>query len=203
MPWITHSQIPSHCQQCWAGNVLQQLPGPVRKAGVETHLVCLPSATISDKHHPCYGLIVLILQHDPTESTWGHTKAPKTWRSVAFCGDSPDDLKARGLQMLPVPKVLLCLNNSPLSRAMLLPQSIHSSKRIICRWFFLSQNVGGLAGNDQSGSNGWHPQDICSSAEHPTNLLEICAFQTGLPKDPSQPGPWQHCHAQDHLPAFL
>lgn len=183
--------------------MLQQLPGPVRKAGVETHLVCLPSATISDKHHPCYGLIVLILQHDPTESTWGHTKAPKTWRSVAFCGDSPDDLKARGLQMLPVPKVLLCLNNSPLSRAMLSPQSIHSSKRSICRCV-LPVTECWWACQQWSVWEQWlAPKDICSSAEHPTNLLEICAFQTGLPKDPSQPGPWQHCHAQDHLPAFL
>lgn len=42
-----------------------------------------------------------------------------------------------------------------------------------------------------------------TSAEHPPNLLEICAFQTGLPKDPSQPEPWQCCLAQDYLPAFL
>lgn len=160
---------------------------------METHLVCLPSATISDKHHPCYGLIVLILQHDPTESTWGHTKAPKTWRSVAFCGDSPDDLKARGLQMLPVPKVLLCLNNSPLNRAMLSPQSIHSSKRSICRcvlpvtecWWagYL------LASNDQSGSNGWHPKTSAALQNTPQTCWRSVLFRLGSQKTLLSLGP--------------
>lgn len=69
------------------------LPGLRGRLVWKQHLVCcLPSATISDKHHSCYGLIVLILQHDPTENTCGHTKAPKTWRSVAFCGVFPANL---------------------------------------------------------------------------------------------------------------
>lgn len=119
------------------------------------HLVCcLPSATISDKHCPCHGLIVLVLQRDPTENACGHTTAPKTWRSVAFCVISPANLKARGLQMLPVPKLLLCLNYSHLSRAMLSPQSIHSSKRIICRCFLPVREIW-WAGHPLNGFETW------------------------------------------------
>lgn len=118
------------------------------------------------------------------------------------------NLKARGLQILPVPKMLLCWNNSHLSRATPSPQSMHSNKRIICRCF-LPVTESWWAGHLLNGFETWsawlcqHPQGICSSAEYPPNLLEICAFQTGLPKDPYQPELWQHCCAQDHLPAFL
>lgn len=154
------------------------------------HLVCcLPSATISDEHLLCNGLIVLILQCGHTENTCGHTKAPKTWRSVAFCGESLADLKARGLRLLPLPKVLLCLNNSHLSRSILSPQSMHSSKRIICRYFlsvtkswWAGHLLNGLASNDQSRSNGQHHKTSAALQNTPQTCWISLLFRLGSPK---------------------
>lgn len=121
------------------------LPGPARKAGVET-APCLQLAFCRCLWQiSCYGLIVLILQHEPPENTCGHTKAPKTWRSVAFCGVSPAHLNARGLQMLPVPKLLCVWTTAIWAEPCFLHRAYTAARGIFAGVFFLSQKAGGLA----------------------------------------------------------
>ena len=98
-----------------------------------------------------------------------------------------------------VPQVLLCQTTAIWAEPCSLHKAEAAARGSFAGVFFLPQKAGALAAcymalrhgvlrcasNDHSGGNVQCPRGICGAAEHPPSLLDICAFQAGLPRCPS------------------